>query len=74
MKNAAKDLYNHLFLQLERLNDEKLKGDKLKEECDRASALSAVAGNIVNLAKVEVSFRNQTGGKFNSNFLSIEKP
>ena len=73
MKNKLNDLYNHLFEQLERLNDDQLKGEKLTQECERAAAISQVASNIINMAKVEVQYMNQIGVKTNSNFLAIDK-
>lgn len=50
MKNSMLDLHNHLFAQLERLSDESVKGDELREELSRARAVVAVADVLVNNA------------------------
>ena len=47
MKNTLGDLNNHLFAQLERLSDEDLKGEELKEEMARAKAVTGLASQIV---------------------------
>ncbi len=47
MKNKLSDLNNHLFAELERLGDEDLKGEELREEIGRAKAVTCVAAKIV---------------------------
>ncbi len=47
MKNKAIDLHNHLFEQLERLNDTSIKGNDLNEEIRRAEAMNKVAMAII---------------------------
>lgn len=54
MNNKLSDLNNHLFAQIERLNDENLKGEDLKTEINRAKAVSGIATQIVQTAKITV--------------------
>ena len=52
MKNKLSDLNNHLFEQLERLNDDDLKGEDLTREISRAQAMCTVAGQIISGGKL----------------------
>lgn len=54
MRNKLPDLNNHLFSQLEKLSDETITGDKLKEEIARANAITSIASQIIGSAKVTV--------------------
>ncbi len=50
MQNTLGDLNNHLFAQLERLDDEDLEGEKLKDEVLRAGAVRGIAKTVIENA------------------------
>ena len=52
MKNKIQDLNDHLFAQLERLNDEDLTQEQLEKEIQRSKAVTAVSNQIINNAKL----------------------
>lgn len=65
MNNKIMDLNNHLFAQLERLNDESICGDDLEEELKRARAIAGVSSQIIacgQLALEAESFKRDTVG------------
>jgi hypothetical protein len=47
MKNKLSDLNDHLFETIEWLMDRDIEGEKLKEEIDRAKAVTGAAMTIV---------------------------
>ena len=57
MKNRLIDLNNHLFSQMERLLYEEIKKDALNEEIQRARAVTGVANQIINNAKLVLEAR-----------------
>ena len=48
MKNTLLDLNNHLFEQLERLNDEDLTEERLGNELRRAEGITKIAAQIIS--------------------------
>jgi hypothetical protein len=57
MNNKLIDLNNHLFEQLERLNDDELTKEELETELERSKAITKVAQTIINNG--ELMFRAQ---------------
>lgn len=54
MKNKLTDLNNHLFSQLERLNDEEMSEEELNSEIKKAKAISDIADKIINNASLSL--------------------
>lgn len=74
MKNKQIDLNNHLFEQIERLNDEELTGDKLKEEIERSKAIAEISEQIINNMELNykaVKLANEYGYAQKSELLEI---
>lgn len=64
VKNKLVNLNDHLFEQLERLNDEDLTGDELIEEINRSKAITDVATKIIdngNLVLKAIHEQNEYG-------------
>jgi uncharacterized protein related to proFAR isomerase len=64
MKNKITDLNNHLFEQLERLNDDTLSGDALISEIHRAGAMTGIAAQLVQTHKVMIDAMKLTKGGY----------
>lgn len=48
MRNTLSDLNNHLFEQIERLNDTELQDDGLEKEIKRSDAITKIAKTIID--------------------------
>ncbi|WP_169976039.1 MULTISPECIES: hypothetical protein [unclassified Campylobacter] len=71
-KTSIADLNNLLFEQMERLRDDELKGDELKEELARSQAVDNIAGKILDLAELSLraaKFQAENGIKQPTMFL-----
>lgn len=69
MKNKLSDLNNHLFEQLERLNDENLKGEELSEEINRAKAVGRIANTIINAGALALEAKKVQDTAMNTEFI-----
>jgi hypothetical protein len=70
MRNKIEDLRNHLFEQLERLNDEDC---NVEQEVEKAKAMAAIGAVIVDSAKAEISFIRATGSLSGTGFIQLDK-
>jgi uncharacterized protein YpuA (DUF1002 family) len=65
-KNKMSDLRDHMFVALERLNDESLTPEQRYNESITAKQIASIGAVLVNSAKVECDFLKATG-QMNSN-------
>jgi predicted proteasome-type protease len=61
VKNKPIDLNNHLFAALERLNDESIVGEELKEEIERGRAISGLAKQVIDQQKNIIMIEKMRG-------------
>lgn len=50
------DLRDHMFAQLERLEDENITNDQLEIEIKRAKSIKNIADTLIESAKTEIEF------------------
>ena len=60
-RNKLSDLRDHMFAALERLDDEELTNDQIKNEIEKAKSIAMVGSVIINSAKVEIDYLKATG-------------
>ena len=64
-RNTLGDLNNHLFEQIERLLDDELQGEKLREEVVRAKAVASIAKEIVATGQLVLDAKKFEDDKMN---------
>lgn len=52
MKNNLEALNNHLFEQMERLNDDDLTDEQLQHEIERSKAMANIAAKVIDNASL----------------------
>ena len=60
-RNKMSDLRDHIFVALERLNDESISEDELQAEIQKSKQIAQLGSVLVNSAKVEVDYLKLTG-------------
>jgi hypothetical protein len=50
-----------MFASLERLSDESLSDEEIKNEVDKAKAIAGIGSVIINSAKLEIDYLKATG-------------
>lgn len=73
--NTLSDLNDHLFNQMTRLADGKLKGESLREEIERTRSMSGLAKEMIDNSRLALEVQRTLGGKNNTpGMLQVEAP
>ncbi|RKQ68982.1 hypothetical protein DES40_1758 [Litorimonas taeanensis] len=75
-KNTLADLNDHLFMQIEKLNDDELTGEALEAEIDRAEAMTNIGSQITNGMKLQLEAAKiiaSHGDKFRHDLTGLTK-
>lgn len=60
-RNKLSDLRDHMFAALERLDDEEMTTEQIKNEIEKAKSIAMVGSVIINSAKIEIDYLKATG-------------
>ena len=60
-RNKLSDLRDHMFAALERLDDEELTNEQIKNEIEKSKSIAMIGSVIINSAKVEIDYLKATG-------------
>jgi len=60
-RNKLSDLRDHMFAAMERLDDEEMTTEQIKNEIEKAKSIAMVGSVIINSAKIEIDYLKATG-------------
>jgi hypothetical protein len=60
-RNKLSDLRDHMFAALERLDDEELTNEQIKNEIEKSKSIAMIGSVIINSAKIEIDYLKATG-------------
>ena len=66
-RNTLADLNNHLFEQLERLNDEELSGEDFEKEVKRSKALQNIGKTIIDNGRLVLDAEKFSDDRLDAN-------
>ena len=72
-KNTLIDLNDHLFEQLEKLNDDSLTGKELDAECNRAQAMSKIATSIIHSMNLTLNALKYSDQRLENNLVDAQE-
>lgn len=69
-RNKVEDLKNHLFAQLERLNDENISHEEMKNEIEKSKAMEGIAKQIIDIERLTIDKAAVVLNAVNNGFIS----